>query len=48
MNPQNEPETNTPDRDREGSITDEKLPHRFGNRKQRRKMQSEIKKLNIK
>jgi hypothetical protein len=33
------------DGERRGSIRDEKLPHRFGNRKQRRKLQSEVRKL---
>lgn len=32
-------------RESEGRITDPRLPHRFGNRKQRRKMQSEIRKI---
>lgn len=31
--------------EKRGSILDERLPHRFGNRKQRRKMQSEVRKL---
>jgi hypothetical protein len=30
---------------RRESILDERLPHRFGNRKRRRKLQSEVRKL---
>ena len=33
------------DGERRGSILDDRLPHRFGNRKQRRKMQTEVRKL---
>lgn len=29
----------------QGSILDEKLPHRFGNRRTRRKLQSQIRKI---
>ena len=36
------------DGERQGSILDEKLPHRFGNRKRRRKLEAEIRKLNRK
>ena len=31
-----------------GSILDEKLPHRFGNRSKRRKLEAQIRKLNAK
>ena len=32
----------------QGSILDEKLPHRFGNRSKRRKLEAQIRKLNAK